>query len=58
VEHPHFWLEMTFIRSIRIVYRNAQRMVKVKGTLTAPFKYARGVRQGDPHIRPTLHTHH
>jgi hypothetical protein len=30
------------------MYRNAQGLVKIKGTLTAPFKYDRGVRQKDP----------
>jgi hypothetical protein len=55
VEHPYiyhvlkkFGFGMTFIRNIRTVYRNAQGMVKINGTLTAPFKYTRGVRQGDP----------
>jgi hypothetical protein len=30
------------------VYHNAQGLVKTNGTLTAPFKFERGVRQGDP----------
>jgi hypothetical protein len=55
VEHPYilhvleqFDFGKTFIQNIRTVYRNAQGLVKIKDTLTVPFKYARGVRQGDP----------
>jgi hypothetical protein len=40
------------------MYRNAQGIVKINGTLTAPFKYARVVRQGDPISGPTVHTNH
>jgi hypothetical protein len=51
VENPYichilyiYGFGMTFITNIRIVYCNAQWMVKFNGTLTAPFRYARGVR--------------
>jgi exonuclease III len=57
VEHPYilhvlekFGFGKTFIRNIGTVYRNAQGLVKINGTLTAPFKYGRGVRQGDPSL--------
>jgi hypothetical protein len=30
------------------MYRNSQGLVKINGILTAPFPYARGLRQGDP----------
>jgi hypothetical protein len=31
------------------VYRNEQGLVRINGKFTAPFKYGREVRQGDPH---------
>jgi hypothetical protein len=54
VEHPYiyhvmrkFGFGITRIRNIRTMYRNAQWVVKINGTLTAPFRYDRGGRQGD-----------
>jgi hypothetical protein len=56
VEHPYiyhvsrkFCFNKTFIRNVRTVYRKSQGMVKICGMLTAPFNYAREVRQGDPY---------
>jgi exonuclease III len=43
-----FGFGKTFISYVRAIYHNAQGMVKINGSLTAPFKYTRGVRQGDP----------
>jgi hypothetical protein len=55
VEHPYilyvlekFGFGKNFIQNIQTVFRDAQGLVKFNGTLTAPFKYGRGVRQGDP----------
>jgi exonuclease III len=55
VEHPYifhvlekFGFGEKFIKNIRTMYRNGQGLVKINGVLTAPFPYARGVRQGDP----------
>jgi hypothetical protein len=55
VEHPYvfhvlkkFGFGNNFIQAIRTVYHNAQGLVKTNGTLTAPIKFERGVRQGDP----------
>jgi hypothetical protein len=41
-----------FIQSIRTIYRNSQGFVKINGMITAPFPYARGIRQGDPIFGP------
>jgi hypothetical protein len=57
VEHPYILHVLenigfgkTFIQNIRTVYRNAQGLLKITGTLTATFKYGKGVRQGDPSL--------
>jgi hypothetical protein len=57
VEHPYilhvvekFGFGKTFIQNIRNVYRNAQGLVKINGTLTAPFKYGIGARQKTPSL--------
>ena len=38
----------TFVSYIKILYRDAESMVKVCGSLTSPFPFLKGIRQGCP----------
>jgi exonuclease III len=44
----HFGFGNKFINNVRTIYRHSQGLVKLNGILSAPFPFARGVRQGDP----------
>ena len=55
IRHDYLWktleafnLPAPFIRTIKVLYQNAQTRVAINGVLSEPFQVRQGMRQGDP----------